>query len=216
MMETYNKQHAIAEKLSRHFALCQAPVKRLMALQGKEPFRILICAVLSARTRDQITIPTATALLQVAPDAAALRALSPRELENIIRPCGCYRTKASKLSALAQRLGMCFNDRIPQRLADLLDLPGVGRKTANLVLSLGYGRKAISVDIHVHRISNRLGLTATRTPEQTEAALQKVISRRYWHLWNPWLVALGQTICMPRNPRCEHCPIRRLCDKRTA
>lgn len=203
----------IARRLADFFDKSDAPVTRLMVLQRNQPFNVLISAMLSARTRDQVTHPVATALLDVAPDPAALRALSPATLESIIRPCGFYREKARHLLALARRLPEAFHDRVPDRLEDLLTLPGIGRKTANLVLSLGYGQDAISVDIHVHRISNRLGLVATRRPEQTEQALRRVLPRRVWTLWNPWLVALGQRICLPRRPRCHECPVEAYCAK---
>ncbi len=204
---------AIARCLSRYFAECDAPVTRLMALQGNAPFSVLVSALLSARTRDQVTIPVATALLSVAPNPAALRAMPLGELESLIRPCGFFHDKAKHLVALAHCLQSDFSDRIPDRMQDLLTLPGIGRKTANLVLSLGYGKPAISVDIHVHRISNRLGLVNTRLPEQTENALRDILPRRIWSDWNPWLVALGQRICLPRQPLCRVCPIERYCEK---
>ncbi len=207
-------QRAIARCLADSFAEGDAPVNRLMTLQRNVPFAVLVSALLSARTRDQVTIPVATALLDVAPDPSALRAMSPAALESIIRPCGFYRDKARHLLALAHRLQSDFEDRVPDRIEDLLSLPGIGRKTANLVLSLGYGQPAISVDIHVHRISNRLGLVETQRPEQTEQALQRVLPRRTWSFWNPWLVALGQRICLPRQPRCDACPVKKYCEKK--
>ncbi len=206
--------NAMARRLARHLETCAAPVKQFMALQDNDPYKVLICTVLSARTRDQVTLPVSAALLAAAPDAAALRKLPLPAVEAIVHPCGFYRTKASHLKALAQRLGAVYADRVPDCLADLLTLPGVGRKTANLVLALGYAQAALSVDIHVHRISNRLGCVVTRTPEQTESALSAVVPKRLWRHWNPWLVALGQTICLPRQPRCPICPLEFCCAKR--
>ncbi len=210
--QTKRTINTLARRLARFFAESDAPVTRLMALQRGMPYQVLVSALLSARTRDQITIPVARTLLKAAPTPAALRSMPLATLESMIRPCGFYHDKAMHLLALADRLHTDFNGHIPERMEELLTLPGIGRKTANLVLSLGCGKPAISVDIHVHRISNRMGLVSTQRPEQTEIALQNILPQRIWSDWNPWLVALGQRICLPRQPKCRLCPIQRVCE----
>lgn len=206
--------NGLFRRLANHIASSRTPVTEFMRLQGHDPYRVLVCTVLSARTRDQVTLKVADELLRLAPDPPALRALDSDRLQAIVRPCGFYRTKAAHLQTLARHLSDECHDRVPDSFAKLLQLPGVGPKTANLVLALGYRKATISVDIHVHRISNRLGLVETGAPETTENELKHILPRRVWSSWNPWLVALGQTVCLPRNPRCEICPIANDCLKR--
>jgi len=137
--------------------------------------------------------------------------LPPRRLERAIYPVGFYRTKARVIRELCRTLLARFGGRVPDEIDDLLTLKGVGRKTANLVVTVGYGKPGICVDTHVHRISNRLGLVRTRTPEQTEMALRAALPRRYWIGYNDLLVAFGQNVCTPLSPRCSVCPVATLC-----
>ncbi|HDQ99624.1 MAG TPA: endonuclease III [candidate division WOR-3 bacterium] len=174
------------------------------------PFRILVATVLSTRTQDPVTAAAAGRLRAVAPDPAALARLTPARVEKLIYPVGFYRTKARHLPELARRL---VGRSVPDTLEELLELPGVGRKVANIVLSKAFGRAAIAVDTHVHRVSNRLGLVRTVRPEQTERALMAVLPRRYRGEWNELLVAHGQTVCRPTRPRCSECGVSRWCRK---
>ena len=137
--------------------------------------------------------------------------LSPRRIETLIYPVGFYRTKARVILGICRDLLDRFGGRVPDEIDDLLTLKGVGRKTANLVVTMGYGKPGICVDTHVHRISNRLGYVRTRTPEETEMALRAKLPKRYWIGYNDLLVAFGQNVCTPISPRCSTCPVRALC-----
>lgn len=175
----------------------------------REPYSVLVAAVLSTRTQDTVTAQAAARLFQAAPTPGDLARLRADRIARLIYPVGFYRTKARLLPKLAQRLVAL--GRVPANKAELLLLPGVGPKVANIVLANAFGQDAIAVDTHVHRISNRLGLVNTNTPQATEQALQQVLPRRRWREWNYLLVALGQTICRPVNPKCDECPVAALC-----
>ena len=140
-----------------------------------------------------------------------MRTLSPRRIERLIYPVGFYRTKARVILGICRDLLERFGGRVPDEIDDLLTLKGVGRKTANLVVTMGYGKPGICVDTHVHRISNRLGYVRTRTPEETEMALRTKLPPRYWIGYNDLLVAFGQNVCTPISPRCSMCPVRSRC-----
>jgi endonuclease-3 len=176
-------------------------------------FRILVSAVLSTRTQDPVTAAASTRLLRSAPTPRALAELDVAAVRRLIFPVGFYRTKARLLPGLARMLLERWGGRVPRTLDELLELPGVGRKVANIVLSQGHGVPAIAVDTHVQRISNRLGLVRTRRPLDTELALMNLLPRNRWLDWNHLLVALGQTVCRPLRPRCGECPVTRLCPK---
>jgi endonuclease-3 len=176
------------------------------------PFRILVSAVLSTRTQDATTTAAARRLFRGFRNPSALARATPAELEPLVRPVGFYRTKARLLPELGRRLTAL--GRVPDTVGELTLLPGVGRKVANIVLADAWGQDVIAVDTHVHRISNRLGLVRTRTPEQTEPALMKVLPRAAWREWNYLLVAFGQTICRPVRPRCGGCPLFEMCLRR--
>jgi endonuclease III len=172
---------------------------------------VLVACILSLRTQDSTTGPAAARLFAVADTPSAMLALSPRAIERLIYPVGFYRTKARVILGLCRDLLERFGGRVPDDLDALLTLKGVGRKTANLVITLGYGRPGICVDTHVHRISNRLGYVRTGDPEATEMALRARLPRRYWIGYNDLLVAFGQNICTPISPRCSTCPVSALC-----
>ncbi len=169
--------------------------------------------MISLRTKDEVTSRAADALLSVAPDPPALAALPPSRIARLIYPAGFYRTKAANLRAAARMLIAEHGGSVPADRDKLLALPGVGRKTANLVLNLGFGIPAICVDTHVHRISNRMGWVTTRTPEQTEMALMTVLPKRWWIPINELLVRYGQTVCTPLSPWCSRCPVSRWCER---
>jgi len=200
----------IVRALRRAYPSLPAPVKQM---PRRDPFRILVAAVLSTRTQDPVTARAAGRLFRRARTPAALSRLTPRELERIIYPVGFYRTKARLLPVLG-RLLRERPDGVPHTMEELLELPGVGRKVANVVLSRAFGLPAIAVDTHVQRVSNRLGLVRTTRPLNTELTLERILPRRYRAEWNHLIVALGQTICRPAVPRCSVCPVRRSCRRR--
>ena len=181
------------------------------AATDRDPFRILIACLLSLRTKDETTGPAAARLFALADTPAAMVGLTARQIELAIFPVGFYRTKAKVILRVCRDLLDRFGGEVPSDLDALLTLHGVGRKTANLVVTFGFGLPGICVDTHVHRISNRLGFVDTETPERTEWALRAKLPRRHWIGLNDLLVAFGQTICQPVSPRCSVCPIRRGC-----
>lgn len=176
------------------------------------PFQILVSTVMSARTRDSTTIPIAHKLFQTYKTPNDFINLPQNKLEKLIYGIGFYRTKARHIKQLSQILHEQFNDNVPKSMEQLLTLPGVGRKTANCVLAYAFRIPSIPVDIHVHRISNRIGLVKTKTPEETEKALLKTIPKKHWLDINELFVTHGQTICFPRNPNCQKCPVTQWCD----
>ena len=189
-----------------------APIVKLIAKKRKDPFSALVCALLSTRTRDETTAQVCERFLKRVNSPEDLLEISDKELENLIYPVGFYRNKAKHLKKLAYQIIEEFGGKVPDSLEGLLKLKGVGRKVANIVLSEGFGKPAIAVDVHVHRISNRWGLVKTKRPEETEVALMQLLPVEYWKDFNRLLVAFGQTICKPVKPRCNDCTIREWCD----
>ena len=184
-----------------------------VAAEERDPFRVLVACLLSLRTQDTTTRVAARRLFGVADSPATIVGLSPRRIEELIFPVGFYRTKARTLRALCRQLLDRFAGRVPAELDGLLTLPGVGRKTANLVVTVGFGKPGICVDTHVHRISNRLGFVRTATPDRTELALRAKLPRRHWIGYNDLLVAFGQNVCRPLSPHCSRCPVAELCHR---
>ena len=174
-------------------------------------FRILITTMISPRTKDEVTDAAADRLLTLAPDAATLARLAQSRIARLIYPAGFYRTKAKAIRRTARVLMERFESRVPATMDELLELPGVGRKIASLVLSVGHGVDAICGDTHVHRISNRMGWVATKDPYGTEQALRARLPRRYWAPINHLLVTYGKRICTPLSPRCSTCPVLSHC-----
>ena len=189
------------------------PVVTLMGQTGFDPFKILVATVLSLRTKDEVTAEAARRLFQVVNGPEDLLKLSEEEIANLIYPVGFYRRKAKNLKEIAQILLENYGGKVPDSLEELLKLPGVGRKTANLVITQGFKKPGICVDTHVHRIMNRLGFVKTKTPEETEFALREKLPKEYWIEINDLLVALGQHVCHPISPRCSQCPIEPYCPK---
>jgi len=181
-------------------------------VQRGDPFQVLISTVLSQRTRDENTERASTTLFRRYRTPKQLSQAPLSRIEPLIKPSGFYRTKALRIREISRILVEKYNGKVPRDLEGLLSLPGVGRKTANCVLVYAYRLPAIPVDTHVHRISNRVGLVKTKTPEQTETALVKVIPERYWTDLNDLLVKFGQRICQPIRPLCYKCPIVKYCD----
>jgi endonuclease-3 len=207
------KVSAMLSVLRREAPKWGAPIVALMAHQKEDPFLTLAGCILSLRTKDEVTAVAAERLFARASTPKALLALSPREIEGLIYPVGFYRTKARVLLAICEDLIGKFSGQVPDSIDDLLRLKGVGRKTANLVVTQAFGKPGICVDTHVHRISNRWGLVKTGTPEKTEMALREVLPRRHWIDYNTILVAFGQTLCQPVSPWCSRCPIAAGCPR---
>ena len=190
-----------------------APVLTLMAAEKHDPFLTLIGCILSLRTNDKTTAIAAPRLFARARTPVEMLALEPREIEELIYPVGFYRTKARGIREICRDLIERFDGRVPDEIDDLVTLKGVGRKTANLVVTESFRKPGICVDTHVHRISNRWGLVATTTADKTEVALREVLPRRYWIEYNSLLVAFGQTLCHPTSPWCSRCPIATRCPR---
>ena len=211
MPSIYSAVIPILKKESRKF---QTPVVELIAARQKDPFAILISTMLSLRTKDWTTAQASRRLFRLASTPRAMLKISQKKLQKIIYPVGFYKTKARNIRATCQILLGKYKGRVPDTIDKLVSLPGVGRKTANLVVSLGYQKPGICVDTHVHRISNRIGIVTTKNPYATEMALRKKVEQRLWADLNVTLVTWGQNICTPVSPRCSVCAIRSLCKRR--
>lgn len=183
----------------------------LRVFEKRDPYRVLIRTILSQRTRDENTDEATSRLFQKYPTIKDVAEAPIKRIEELIRPAGFYRVKARRIKEVSRIILKEYNGRVPSKLSDLLELPGVGRKTANCVLVYAYGKAAIPVDTHVHRISNRLGLVDTRTPEDTEKRLKEIVPRECWIELNDLFVQFGQDICRPINPRHDECPIKEYC-----
>lgn len=203
----------VLTRLNRVVSRWDAPVVTLVARTGEGPFRVLISCLLSLRTKDETTAVAVEKLFARAVTPEAILAIPEKELQQLIYPVGFYRVKAKVLHAVSRQVLERFGGRVPDTIEGLLELSGVGRKTANLVLSQGWGKDGICVDVHVHRISNRLGFVRTRTPEETEMTLRKKLPVRHWRTINQILVAFGQNHCRPVSPLCSSCPVADACER---
>ena len=208
---------AVDRALKREFRAHAAPIIELIQAQTKDPFCVLVGTILSARTKDACTAGAVRRLFAASaggdgvfrPDD--LERLDVEEIERLIYPVGFYHDKARHLKALPRVLRERFGGVLPHTVEELCELPGVGRKTANLTVAVGFDLPAICVDVHVHRICNWLGLIKTKTPLESEMALRKILPVRYWKTWNSHLVSFGQTRCDPAHPKCDGCPLLKLC-----
>ena len=179
----------------------------------RDPFKVLISCILSLRTQDKTTGEASERLFKIAPDAKSLSRLPVSKIEKMIYPVGFYKVKARRIKEIAHVIIKEYSSKVPDEIDELLKLKGVGRKTANLVVTLGYKKPGICVDTHVHRITNRWGYVETGTPDKTEFALRSKLPQKYWLAINGLLVAFGQGICKPISPICSQCRIERYCDK---
>lgn len=180
---------------------------------GRDPFLVLVSCLLSLRARDTMTLPLCRKLFQYATTPQEILALDNQFLESLLFSIGYYKQKTKQLKEVCAELITRFGGKVPHTEAKLLSIKGIGRKTANLVLSIGFEQPAICVDVHVHRISNRLGIIKTRTPEETEYALQKIVPRDQWGTINKLFIKLGQNICVPISPKCSICPLQDICQR---
>ena len=179
----------------------------------KDPFLTLISCLLSLRTKDEVTARASERLFTLAKTPEEMLNLKKEEIEAAIYPVGFYKRKAEQILEICRVLVEKYDSRVPDEIDELLKLKGVGRKTANIVITMGYNKPGIAVDTHVHRISNRLGLVSTKSPNQTEFALRKTLPKRYWIVFNNLLVMHGKTICTPISPKCSICPITEYCKR---
>ena len=186
-------------------------LKQLQAEESGDPFKILIGTILSSRTRDENTTKVVKILFKRFRNAKELAEGNIEEVKQIIHSIGFYNVKAKRVVEVSQLIVKKFNGKVPNRIEELLELPGVGRKTANCVLVYGFNKPAIPVDIHVHRISNRIGLVNTKTPEKTEIELSNIVDRKYWIKLNNTFVMYGQNICLPVTPNCKLCELKEMC-----
>ena len=206
--------HAAIKIVKREIRQWEEPVVGVVArMSARDPFRILISCLLSLRTKDKTTGEASARLFALAHTPAGLLKLSLKKIERAIYPVGFYRMKAKSIHAICRRLLDVYGGRVPDSIDELVTLSGVGRKTANLVVTVGYKKPGICVDIHVHRISNRWGYVKTKTPEETEEALRKKLPKPYWITFNDLLVPYGQHVCLPVSPFCSRCKLIEYCDQ---
>lgn len=184
-----------------------------LAAEERHPYKILIATILSLRTKDTLTEKVAPKLFALADNPAAMVTYSAEKIEETIYPVGFYRNKAKSILEISHILLNDYDGQVPSELDELLQLPGVGRKTANLVLTAGFNKPGICVDVHVHRISNRWGYVQTKTPEKTEFALREKLPPEYWTEYNALLVVFGQNRCTPVSPWCSQCRLIEMCDQ---
>lgn len=203
----------IVSILRREVRNLDVPIVTEVSQRRRDPFEILATTILSLRTKDEVTREAAGRLLQRARTPHEMLRVPEEELAKLIFPVGFYKNKARVLRDISQTLIDKFEGQVPDDLDELLKLRGVGRKTANLVITLGFGKPGICVDTHVHRVSNRLGYVSTRTPEATEMALREKLPHEYWIEFNDLLVTWGQNICRPISPFCSKCAIRPYCNQ---
>jgi endonuclease III len=205
--------HQAATLLQEAVRAWQTPAVTIVSQREGDPFKVLISCILSLRTQDRTTAAASERLFALASTPAAMAAVAPEVIEKAIYPVGFYRVKAAQIREICKVLLDRYRGEVPGDLDELLKLKGVGRKTANLVITLGFGKPGICVDTHVHRICNRWGYVATRTPEETEFALRAKLPAEYWLIINDLLVTFGQNQCHPVSPRCSSCPLYDLCDR---
>jgi len=208
------------EELSAHWPVLRKQVRSLrlpwidqMIIRQRDPFQVLISCILSLRTQDKTTEEASRRLFQIARTPDGLAKVPVAKIEKAIYPVGFYRVKAQRIREMSEEIAGKYGGRVPDTIEELLRLKGVGRKTANLVVTVGYNRYGICVDTHVHRITNRWGLIKTKNPTQTEFALREILPKKYWKTINSYLVAFGQGICRPISPLCSQCQVSKVCGR---
>jgi len=205
--------HKVLKILQKEAPEWKVPIVTQVAQRSRDPFQILISTLLSLRTKDEVTSQASHRLFKKANTPRSMVKLSASELRHLIYPVGFYKRKAENIIQVSRILIEKYNGNVPDDLDELLKLPGVGRKTANLVITLGFGKPGICVDTHVHRISNRLGYVRTKTPEKTEIALREKLPPEWWIPINDILVAFGQALCKPVSPWCSRCLVEQFCER---
>ncbi len=210
--ETLDKIDDIVTILKRENKKYIVPIVTIVSMT-KSPFMVLISCILSLRTKDKVTAEASNRLFKLANNPEKMLGLSLKNIEKAIYPVGFYKTKSKRIKEICRVLLDDYGGVVPDEIDELLKLKGVGRKTANLTVTLGYGKLGICVDTHVHRISNRLGLVKTKTPEQTEFDLRKKLPKKHWLIYNDLLVTYGQNLCVPISPWCSKCKIFKYCKR---
>ena len=205
--------HNAIRILRRAVPRWQTPIVTLVAENSESPFQVLISCILSLRTQDATTAQATRRLFTLADTPEKMARLPVPKIEKAIYPVGFYHTKAKNIRDICRTLIKDYSGKVPDDIDELLKLKGVGRKTANLVVTLGYRKPGICVDTHVHRISNRWGYVRTKNPKETEFALRAKLPQQYWLEYNDLLVTFGQHLCRPISPMCSRCPVERYCDK---
>jgi endonuclease-3 len=217
MQERPNKieinMDAIVQTLRQSVAAMELPIVTEISQNRRSPFEVLIATILSLRTKDEVTRFASKRLFERAHTPHQMLSLDDSEIAKLIYPVGFYKTKSKTILEISRVLIRDHDGRVPDNLDDLLCLKGVGRKTANLVITVGYGKLGVCVDTHVHRISNRLGYVKTKTPEQTEMVLRAQLPKQYWIQYNDLLVTWGQNVCKPISPICSKCDISQYCQR---
>ena len=203
----------IIEILKEEYKRFREPIVTQIANIKRDPFQVLISTIISLRTKDEVTREASLRLFAVADDVRALVELPVSEIERLIYPAGFYKRKAINIIEICETLIEKYDGRVPDEIDELLKMKGVGRKTANLVVTLGYEKLGICVDTHVHRISNRFGFVKTKTPEKTEFTLRETLDKKYWIIYNDLLVSYGQNLCKPISPLCSKCKISKFCER---
>ncbi len=205
--------HKVMQILRTETRKLAVPIVTEISQKRRDPFQVMVSTILSLRTKDATTREASLRLFKKADTPEKLLALSEKAVQRLIYPVGFYKSKARVLHGIARDLLEHHEGKVPEDLDELLKFKGVGRKTANLVVTLGYGKPGICVDTHVHRISNRLGYVQTRTPDETEFALREKLPRKHWIIYNDFLVAYGQHVCKPLSPFCSRCALKPYCTR---
>ena len=208
-----NQINIVIKILKKELEVGTMPIVSHLAEDQRDPFVILISTLLSLRTKDEVTAVATERLFELASTPEEMLQVPLDKIAKVIYPVGFYRVKARTIHHACRELIKRFVSRVPDDIDDLLSIKGVGRKTANLVVALAYGKDAICVDTHVHRISNRLGYVKTKTPDETEFALRDKLPRRHWIVYNTILVAFGRQTCKPVSPLCSQCPVNKYCGR---
>lgn len=205
--------HTAMAILHEEYRSWKTPAVTIIAQCNRSPFKILISCLISLRTKDEVTALSSNRLFNKAGTPEEMKDLPVEEVARLIYPCGFYRNKAAQIVDISQRLVIEYGGAVPDGIDELLKFKGVGRKTANLVVTLGFGKPGICVDTHVHRICNRWGYVSTKSPDETEVALRKKLPAEYWIAINDLLVAFGQNHCLPISPHCSTCRLAGMCDR---
>jgi len=205
--------HIVLRLVQESIQQWAVPVMVRLAEGGPDPFKILVACILSLRTRDQTTAEASDRLFALSADPFSMAKMTVKKIEKAIFPVGFYRTKAKQIREGSKQICQEFQGKVPDTIEALVRLPGVGRKTANLVKTVGFKKPGICVDVHVHRICNRLGYVLTKNPVETERVLRQKLPQKHWITFNSLLVPFGQNQCTPISPRCSSCPIRTFCQR---
>lgn len=208
-----NEIDSVMSILSDEIAKWETPAVTIVSQRSKDPYKVLISCLLSLRTKDNVTAIASERLFSLASNPVDMLKLDVEIIEKAVYPVGFYHNKAKQILDISQILLKNYDGRVPESIEELLKLPGVGRKTANLTVVLGYGKPGICVDTHVHRICNRLGYVTTKTPFETEMELRGKLPLKYWSDINDFLVTFGQNLCKPVSPICSKCAVSAYCDR---